>query len=81
MKFQIKTFEELTKTELYNILQLRSEVFVVEQDQAVLTQVTLGERKPGVVQILSGLEIGQSVVTEGTLRLRDNATVKILNAQ
>lgn len=56
-------------------------VFVVEQDQAVLTQVTLGERKPGVVQILSGLEIGQSVVTEGTLRLRDNATVKILNAQ
>ena len=32
MKFQIKTFEELNKTELYNILQLRSEVFVVEQD-------------------------------------------------
>ena len=32
MKFQIKTFEELNTTELYNILQLRSEVFVVEQD-------------------------------------------------
>lgn len=28
----IKTFEELTINELYEILQLRSEVFVVEQD-------------------------------------------------
>ena len=32
MNFQIKTFLELTTTELYQILQLRSEVFVVEQD-------------------------------------------------
>ncbi|MDO7172121.1 GNAT family N-acetyltransferase [Mariniflexile sp. AS56] len=29
---QVKTFSELTTQELYNILQLRSEVFVVEQD-------------------------------------------------
>ncbi|TXD49973.1 GNAT family N-acetyltransferase [Polaribacter sp. IC073] len=32
MNFKIKSFSELTTTELYNILQLRSEVFVVEQD-------------------------------------------------
>jgi len=32
MEFQIKLFSELTTTELYQILQLRSEVFVVEQD-------------------------------------------------
>ena len=32
MNFQIKTFEELNTKQLYNILQLRSEVFVVEQD-------------------------------------------------
>lgn len=32
MDFIVKTFQELTITELYNILQLRSEVFVVEQD-------------------------------------------------
>jgi len=32
MKIIIKTFEELNITELYEILQLRSEVFVVEQD-------------------------------------------------
>ena len=32
MEFQIKLFSELNTTELYQILQLRSEVFVVEQD-------------------------------------------------
>ena len=32
MNFITKTFQELTTTELYQILQLRSEVFVVEQD-------------------------------------------------
>lgn len=30
--YQIKTFEELTTTELYDLLRLRSEVFVVEQN-------------------------------------------------
>ncbi|APG65809.1 GNAT family N-acetyltransferase [Tenacibaculum todarodis] len=32
MKFTVKNFTELTINELYAILQLRSEVFVVEQD-------------------------------------------------
>ena len=32
MNFITKTFQELTTDELYQILQLRSEVFVVEQD-------------------------------------------------
>ena len=32
MIFTIKKFNELTTQELYDILQLRSEVFVVEQD-------------------------------------------------
>jgi ElaA protein len=32
MEFITKSFSELTTTELYQILQLRSEVFVVEQD-------------------------------------------------
>lgn len=32
LKIITKTFTELTKEELYDILQLRSEVFVVEQD-------------------------------------------------
>ncbi|MBU2949676.1 GNAT family N-acetyltransferase [Tamlana agarivorans] len=32
LKYKIKTFEDLTTTELYKLLKLRSEVFVVEQD-------------------------------------------------
>ncbi|SFZ90191.1 ElaA protein [Flaviramulus basaltis] len=32
LKIEVKTFSELTTQELYNLLQLRSEVFVVEQD-------------------------------------------------
>ena len=32
MNFVTKSFSELTTTELYKMLQLRSEVFVVEQD-------------------------------------------------
>ena len=32
IKIKVKSFEQLTKLELYYLLQLRSEVFVVEQD-------------------------------------------------
>jgi len=32
LKIEVKKFSELSLTELYDILQLRSEVFVVEQD-------------------------------------------------
>ncbi len=32
MKFEIKTFDQLSLQELYEILRLRSEVFVLEQD-------------------------------------------------
>ena len=32
LEIKVKSFEELTKQELYDLLQLRSEVFVVEQD-------------------------------------------------
>ncbi|WP_179353305.1 GNAT family N-acetyltransferase [Winogradskyella vidalii] len=32
LKIEVKTFEELTIQQLYDLLQLRSEVFVVEQD-------------------------------------------------
>lgn len=32
MEILVKTFEELSTTELYKLLELRSEVFVVEQD-------------------------------------------------
>lgn len=32
LNIEVKTFEDLTKQELYSLLKLRSEIFVVEQD-------------------------------------------------
>ena len=56
-------------------------VYVVEQGKAVRKQVEVGKRKPGVAQILSGLNVGEQVVVEGTLRLRDGAAVNVLQPQ
>lgn len=55
-------------------------VFVVEQGKAVRKEVVVGRRKPGIAQIVSGLEPGEQVVVEGTLRLRDGASVAVLHA-
>ena len=53
-------------------------VFVVEDNKAISTEVKVGRRKPGFVQILSGLKVGDKVVIEGTLRLQDGTQVKVL---
>lgn len=54
-------------------------VFVVDNENIVRkTKVTIGERRPGLVQVLSGLQAGDRVVVEGTLRIGDGATVKVL---
>jgi membrane fusion protein (multidrug efflux system) len=53
-------------------------VFVIEDNKASKREVLVGRRKPGVAQILSGLDIGDKVVVEGTLRLQDGSEVKVL---
>jgi membrane fusion protein (multidrug efflux system) len=50
-------------------------VFVVKNNQVELVEVKVGLRKPGKVQILSGLKAGDVVVTEGTLKLRTGSKV------
>jgi membrane fusion protein (multidrug efflux system) len=55
-------------------------VFVIENGTVIKKQVKIGLRKPGVVQIVSGLDKGELVVIEGTLKLRNGSKVKILNA-
>ncbi len=54
-------------------------VFVLEGSQVTQTEVNIGVRKPGLVQITNGLSVGDEVVTEGTLRVRDGSEVKVLN--
>jgi membrane fusion protein (multidrug efflux system) len=54
-------------------------VFIIENDQSVRKTVELGLRRPGYVEVLSGVNKGDKVVTEGTLRLgRQGIKVRIL---
>ena len=52
----------------------RQFVFKVVDGKAVKTQVQLGVRRPGKVQILDGLVPGDEVVTQGTLRIRHGSS-------
>ncbi|MEP0355919.1 MAG: efflux RND transporter periplasmic adaptor subunit [Paraglaciecola sp.] len=54
-------------------------VFVIKDDKAVKVEVEIGDRKPGIVQIIGGLKVGDIVVIEGTLKLRDGSSVNVVN--
>ena len=56
-------------------IQSRQNVFIVEQGLAKLRTVTTGGRTGGLVEILSGLEPGDTIVTAGQLKLRDGVPV------
>lgn len=53
-------------------------VFVVEGDKVVRTDVTLGQRLPGEVEVLEGLEPGVLVVIGGLQKVRDGTLVKLV---
>lgn len=53
-------------------------VYVVKDNKAIQTEVKVGRRKPGIAQIISGINEGDYVVTEGTLRLRNGSNVNVL---
>ena len=53
-------------------------VFVVEEGRARRRTVRLGQRTAGAVEVLDGLEAGEPVVRQGLQRLRDGASVRLL---
>jgi membrane fusion protein (multidrug efflux system) len=55
-------------------------VFVVSDGTAAKRKVRIGQRRVGDVQVVEGLAAGDMVVTEGTQKLRDGASVKLLQA-
>jgi len=61
-------------------VQDKQYVFVVNEGVAQQTEVIIGERRPGIVQIISGLAEGDEVITEGTLRVRDKSPVNVLSS-
>jgi membrane fusion protein (multidrug efflux system) len=60
--------------------QGRQFVFVIEDGKAVEKQVELGARAPGLAEIRSGLSAGETIVTEGTQKVRNGAPVEIVSA-
>lgn len=57
-------------------------VFVVgENDVAEMREVKTGRRRPGEIEILQGLEEGERVITEGSIKTRDGQTVRIISQQ
>lgn len=58
----------------------RNRVFVIENGVADERDVTLGHENGALVQVLSGLDPGASVVTVGQSALKDGDTVAVINA-
>jgi len=61
------------------VIPIRNEHFVytVDDERAVRTTVTVGRRLPGWVEITSGLDEGDLIVVEGTIRVRDGLPVNV----
>ena len=55
-------------------------VFRVVDGKAALTKITIGNRQPGQVEIIQGLNANDMVITEGQMKLRDGAPVMVMTA-
>jgi membrane fusion protein (multidrug efflux system) len=56
--------------------QARQFIYVVDGSVVRKREVKLGRREPGYVEITDGLAVGNHVVVEGTLKLRDGSPVR-----
>ncbi len=54
-----------------------SYVFVVKNSKVEKRKIELGMRQFGSVEALSGLEVGEQIITHGILRVRDGAMVDV----
>jgi RND family efflux transporter MFP subunit len=54
------------------------QVYVIENEVAKLRSITLGEGAGDRLEVLSGLNEGDTIVTNGQINLQDNAQVKIV---
>jgi membrane fusion protein (multidrug efflux system) len=54
-------------------------VFVVQDTRVAKRKIRTGQRRVGTVEVLEGLQSGELVVTEGTQKLRDGASVRLVD--
>ncbi|MFC1728809.1 efflux RND transporter periplasmic adaptor subunit [candidate division KSB1 bacterium] len=57
----------------------RNFIFVVREDRAVERQVELGSGSDSMVQVISGVQAGDEIVSIGQLNLTDGAKIQIRN--
>jgi membrane fusion protein (multidrug efflux system) len=64
------------------IVPIKQEKFVfrITDNKASLVKIRIGDRRGTEVAVLEGLSAGDLVVTDGQIRLRDGAAVRILNS-
>lgn len=55
-------------------------VFRIVDGRAMLTEVRIGQRTGGAVEIVDGLDEGDTVVTAGHLKIRDGVPVSVVGA-
>jgi len=55
-------------------------IYVIENGKAVQRVVTLGQRQPGKVEIVSGIVAGDEIVTAGQMKIFDGAAVRTIPA-
>jgi membrane fusion protein (multidrug efflux system) len=58
--------------------QSRQFLFVIEDGRATRREVRIGGRQPGRVEIVSGLEVGDQVIVEGTQKVREGGEVRVI---
>ena len=58
-------------------IQDKQFVFVVRDGTAQRIQIQVGRRRPGIIEVLEGLEPGQPVITQGAIKVRPGSKVAI----
>ena len=56
-------------------------IYVIEEGIANQRTVMLGDRKPGWVEVVSGLEVGEEIVVVGQMKLFPGAAVRTIPAE
>ena len=54
-------------------------VFLYKKGQAIPQEISKGLRTDAQVQVLSGLNVGDTVITSGTMQLRTGMRVELKN--
>jgi hypothetical protein len=56
-----------------------AQVYVAENNKAILKKIVLGNGNDKYIKVISGLEEGEKVIVNGLINLSENKAIKIVN--